>query len=332
MMFFSIIFRTTAVLLPAVAAAPQHLRFSGAYAWNTSTLASSYINLAQASSVASAAALAQRGISSALAAFQGSIFVRSHELPGGSKLVDGWEQRVDKLIADARPLIRPGAIEAAFLGDELCCHNPACLDATLGPVTRRLRKLWPDRSSLLIWTNECDSTIVGGHGVAPLPNRSGAIPEDLDVLSVDIYVGVGDDGFRGAAEVANVSGFLEREVFPRMRARQRAMVVPGLFGCTNVSVCGSLDTQEARLRDKLGAYRAYLESEGRVLGLAPWHLDDRGHEPCDVRHKPKCHGCDMRLGAASFPSLMADWRAFGASIVATARGAGRSRVAALHDA
>lgn len=150
--------------------------------------------------------------------------------------------------------VRPGAIEAAFLGDEVCCHNPACVASTLAPVARRLRVRWPNASALLIWTNECDSSIVGGHGVPPLPNSSGAIPPELDALSIDMYAGFGDDGFSGAQEVANVSRFYASQVFPRMAPHQRALVVPGFFGCTNYSACGAREEQEARLRDKLRAY------------------------------------------------------------------------------
>ena len=73
--------------------------------------------------------------------------------------------------------------------------------------------------------------------------------------------------------------------------------------------------QEARMLDKLSAYEQYLKSEPRMAGLAPWHMDNRKSVGCDVAVKPKCHDCDMKLGAASFPRLLATWQTFGASIV-----------------
>lgn len=139
-------------------------------------------------------------------------------------------------------------------------------------------------------------------------------------MSVDIYRGFGNDSLPGGAEVANVSAFFAREVFPRMHSAQVSMVVPGFFGCISCmspggSGCGTLAAQEARLRAKLRSYIGYLRSEPRMIGLAPWHMDNRKNVECDVARKPKCMGCDMRLGAQSFPGLLADWQAFGASIL-----------------
>ena len=73
---------------------PSHLRFSSAYAWNASALRGSSFNLAQAKSVQSAAALAERGLPSALAAFQGPVFVRT---TGTVRLSSKWRTEVDKL-------------------------------------------------------------------------------------------------------------------------------------------------------------------------------------------------------------------------------------------
>jgi hypothetical protein len=298
---------------------PSHLRFSSAYAWNASALRASSFNLAQAKSVQSAAALANLGIPSALAAFQGRIFVRTTSVV---RLSSGWRSEVDKLASAMRDYVRPGAIEAVFLGDEVCCHSPRCLNATLAPVARRLRSHFPERTSLLIWTNECDSSIIGGVGhdgtvILPLPNTSGAIPLEIDILSVDRYSGFGNDSLPGSAEVEDISKFFAAEVFPRMHANQVAMAVPGLFGCANCieTGCGSLAAQESRLQDKLRAYINYLRAETRMVGLAPWHMNNRHSVGCNVATKAKCHDCEMKLGAEAFPQLLDEWLEFGASIV-----------------
>lgn len=104
-----------------------------------------------------------------------------------------------------------------------------------------------------------------------------------------------------------------------MNADQRAIAVPGFFGCTNcvATDCGSPASQEARMRDKLQAYMyvTYLQAEPRMVGLVPWDLDNRHAVGCNIERKPKCNDCDMKVGAESFPQLLRDWKAFGASIV-----------------
>lgn len=141
----------------------QHLRFSSAYAWNASSLPSVAFNLAQARSAQAAAALARRGLPSAVAGFQGRVFIRSSSA-SPNQLAPDWSAQLQQLIAEMKPHVRRGAIEAAFLGDEICCHNPRCLNVTLAPVARQLRAHFPNPEELLIWTNECDSSIVGGLG------------------------------------------------------------------------------------------------------------------------------------------------------------------------
>ena len=170
-----------ASLVEAPPPAPAHLRFSSAYAWNASSLSSSAFNLAQAKSVNSATALALRGLPSALAAFQGPVFVRT---TGSRRLAPDWEAQLDKVASEMRPHVRAGAIEAVFLGDEICCHVPACLNGTLAPVAQRLRSHFPNRTALPIWTNECSTTITGSRGSRPLPLVPGAIPGDIDILCV----------------------------------------------------------------------------------------------------------------------------------------------------
>ena len=86
------------------------------------------------------------------------------------------------------------------------------------------------------------------------------------------------------------------------------MVVPGLFGCDNVTSCGSRAEQEQRLLAKMDAYIAYLGNESRVVGLAPWHLATRTKSQNDKSP------CDMHLGAVEFPTLLQKYSVFAASI------------------
>ena len=197
-----------------------------------------------------------------------------------------------------RPLVRPGAIVGMFLGDEVCCHNSTCLSATVEPVAARLRLHYPNASELFLWTNECGDSLIG------LPT----VPPSLDIISVDTYDGFlpGNDG---ADEVRRLASLLRKDIYPRLLPHQRAMVVPGFFGCDNTTSCGSLASQEARLVQKMEAYGAFLRNESRLVGLAPWHYTNRGHSQNDKSP------CDMRLGAVAFPGLMQRWTAFGEEIV-----------------
>ena len=291
-------------------AAKSHLKWSSAYAWNGSSLDPTFVNLAMAASLGSAEGFARRGMKSALAAFQGGssqVFLRSKTAPG-STLVPDWQQKIDALATKMRPAVQAREIVAVFLGDEVCCHVPSCMATTLSPVAARLRSHF-NRSELLIWTNECGNTVQG------LPATPGAVPAAIDVLSVDMYGGF-VQATHGRDEVQAVSAFFKTEVFPRLRPPQRTLVVPGLFGCSNTTAAGSMAQQDARLVDKVKAYAAYLKSESRHLGLAPWHLDTRHNTQCG---KPTCLGCDMTVGAEEFPRAMTEWRALGKSIIKAGR-------------
>ena len=105
----------------AVAPPAAHLRFSSAYAWNASTLSATWLNLAQAASVDGAAALARRGLPSALAALQGPVFVRTSA--SDHRLAPDWEAQLDRLASRMQPWVRPGAIEAVSVAG-VCRRKP----------------------------------------------------------------------------------------------------------------------------------------------------------------------------------------------------------------
>ena len=101
---------------------PSHLRFSSAYAWNVSSLPAASFNLAQAS-LGAVAPLATRGLPSALTGLQGTVFVRTSTTD--RRLAADWEAQLDRLAVKMRPLVRPGFIEAVFLGDEVLLLHAA---------------------------------------------------------------------------------------------------------------------------------------------------------------------------------------------------------------
>lgn len=90
--------------------------------------------------------------------------------------------RVKAVGCSSQTLIPLPGIVGVFLGDEVCCHAPSCLNTTLEPVAARLRATF-STDELLLWENECGDSIAG------LPNQTGAIPPSLDIVSIDIYAG-----------------------------------------------------------------------------------------------------------------------------------------------
>ena len=270
---------------------------------------SSFLNLAHASSFGSLEGLAKAGMYSMISPFQCvgddcsgpyMVFHRGHKRGEGSSLIRGWEAKVDSLIAAVRATHtkRGNTLIGAFLGDELCCHSPRCMNATLQPVASRLKAaLHTPSRTFIIWVNECSNTIYG------LP-RGRTLPHSIDLLSINLHGGDLPNTHGDDDEVAEVRAFFAGEMFPRMHIGQRTLVVPGLSGCSNLTSCGTLEVQEGRLLEKLTAYKAYLHDEPRHAGLAPWHLRNRTQSQ---------HG--MRVGAEHFPRLMAAWREYGASII-----------------
>ena len=151
-------------------------------------------------------------------------------------------------------------------------------------------------------------------------------------------------GTKGSDEPAHVREFYERAVFPKLGPHQRAAVVPGLFGCSNATVTAAgrgygarqgpgrggrggggaapppvpappLAQQSAQLLAKLQGYWVWFRNDSRLAGIVPWHFSTRPGRQSDGQY------CDMRLGASSFPELLAQLRTIGREINANTSGA-----------
>ena len=85
--------------------------------------------------------------------------------------------------------------------------------------------------------------------------------------------------------------------YKMLKPHQKVMQVPGLFGW-NQTQC-SLKTQTAALLDKLRGFWAWAQEDPKVVGLSPWHLNDRSSGM----------GANMGRGAIEFPSVLAELRA-----------------------
>jgi hypothetical protein len=67
-------------------------------------------------------------------------------------------------------------------------------------------------------------------------------------------------------------------IFPKMQPWQRAVLVPGLFACSNLSYY-PLYLQEAQMVAKLDAYYQWGLNDSRIAGYVPWHFNTRFGNP-----------------------------------------------------
>eukprot|EP01052_Picozoa_sp_SAG31_P038846 SAG31_NODE_5267_length_2642_cov_2.352340_2_plen_312_part_00 len=171
-------------------------------------------------------------------------------------------------------------------------------------VSRIRAKVGPEPK---LWANECCGTITGASGG---PGEWRHIPPELDYISYDCYSvpelvpGSARYRWNGSAEVVMARSSYEREIYPLLHPHQLVMQVPGLFGW-NASQC-SVDQQKAALIDKLDAYWSWAKEDTRVVGMAPWHMNDRSS-----------HMFNMGPGAIDFPEVMAKLRSINAQIANT---------------
>ena len=133
-----------------------------------------------------------------------------------SGLVPGWQARLSSWMDDATPLLKRGAIEAVYLGDELMCLGVpySNYSAVANVVRGRLDTLGSDA---FIYSNECGSPFT-------MPGRIFSIPPDkklpaaVNQISIDTY-------YMGAAEAMAVEKFYKESMVPLMRPQQKLVVV-----------------------------------------------------------------------------------------------------------
>ena len=93
--------------------------------------------------------------------------------------------------------------------------------------------------------------------------------------------------------------------YSMLHPHQRLFVVPGLFGW-NRTEC-TVETQTRALLDKLEAFWAWAEQEPLIVGMFPWHLNDRSRGNPDK---------DLGLGAVNFPQVVAELKKLNVMIAA----------------
>ena len=133
-----------------------------------------------------------------------------------------------------------------------------------------------------------------------------------DAVSQDFYDEKNTDG---AAEVAKNRQFYEQEIFPRLRAHQKALFVPGVFAsspshCAKYNVSCSLASQAEQIVIKLDGFFLWAKNDTRVIGFNPWHFGNRSSSQFGGAY-------DQRLGAISMPNVLDKLREIGKYITAT---------------
>ena len=191
--------------------------------------------------------------------------------PGGaglgelSALPSDWLAQIDSV---ASTVLSRGGVRGLMLGDELLCRGVP--PTNLSSVTEELRKRLP--RSIWLWTNECESVheLGGSRG-----GRSKAVPwwsPDLDVVSIDLYE-FPTGKMLGVEEADHVRGYYEHYIFPLLSPHQNVAVVPGLFADSLEQHHHNRSEQDEALCSKLASYQLWIQTEPRIVGMAPFHWD-----------------------------------------------------------
>jgi hypothetical protein len=222
----------------------------------------------------------------------------------GLGLVSGWEAKIEAFASEqVLPRMKNKTAVGVFLGDEICCHNSSCWHDQLYPMSAKLRDLLGPKA--MLYENECGDSIAGGgmahgHPVGPPLDK---IAPDLDFVSIDLYKGFLPTDDNGTAEAIAARAFVEKEVYPKLAPHQKIFVVPGTFACSNLTYM-PLARSSHSVVEKLKAYFAWGKEDPRVAGINPWHYNYRGKP----QHPPPC---DMQLGAADMPDVVAELAVIG---------------------
>eukprot|EP00038_Savillea_parva_P021377 m.34506 g.34506 ORF g.34506 m.34506 type:complete len:301 (+) comp5144_c0_seq1:204-1106(+) len=211
-----------------------------------------------------------------------------------SVLLPSWQDTLKAWYTGILPQINNGTIVGVFIGDEICCHAPACWGTVLTPLSAMLHQLFPPGS--IIYPNEC------GDSIAPPLTK---FPDTITHVSIDYYAGY-YPGSNGTTEAIKTREVLNSTVYPRLVSGQRVFLVPGTFACSNLSYM-PLEASDEAVADKLNAYWDWADSDPNIAGFNPWHFNDRGHP----QHPPPC---DMQLGLVSLPKALSVARRIGQTI------------------
>ena len=210
-------------------------------------------------------------------------------------LIKGWEEIVETMYKkDIDPYMGKQLL-GIFLGDELCCGNFNCWETVLEPVAAKFRALL-GKGRGLIYTNEC--TIDG----------ITYIPSALDVISIDCYAGWEPNPKNESTGYDEVTKAKKKyqDILASLAPHQRVILVPGMFACTNHTNM-PLEVMDQNGVEKLTGYYNWAMEEPRIIGMNPWHFNNR----TGPEHAPPC---DMNIGAIGMPKTLEKLREIRAKV------------------
>ena len=233
-----------------------------------------------------------------------------------------------------------GRLPGVMLGDEL---SGGMSRGNYSAVADAIHEVL-DGTEHFVYTNE------GTHSYGPAGWE--AIPPGIDVVSLDGY-GVCEpaDAKMGFCIDTNQSeavwhrAFYQKFLYHKLLPHQRVAVVPGLFGCATPDQTGGCERnaslietrclcsingedlspagQDAHLLRKLSSYYAWFEEDPMLVGINPWHWNDRtsslGARRAFERHAvafgpsapPVYRNPSLDLGANGYPRLVAQLERLG---------------------
>ena len=224
-----------------------------------------------------------------------------------------------------RDLYSAGAVFGVFLGDELLAQGINVTELTIAAST--VKEDWPEA---VVYWNEAWDPVVNNNTYPNSASALNAVPDAIDWISLDFYR-------EDATAWTTPEQAYRTELYPKMKAHQRALQVPQAFGRTN-DVCGIRcymnATQKGCCTDnhKYGhggggsgqhnhtfewwdtfsatAAQHYYEWAVRdpmIVGINPWYY---GNNRPDIT----CGG--YNISVSHLPTALAAWKEIGNKIVA----------------
>ena len=91
-----------------------------------------------------------------------------------------------------------------------------------------------------------------------------------------------------------------------MNEKQRALLVPGIYGCNSSYI--NNQSYEQSIVNKLQSLFEWAKNETRIIGFNPWHFNNRSSAQSQGE-------CNMEPGAISMPLVLNKLKEIGQYIV-----------------
>jgi polygalacturonase len=126
------------------------------------------------------------------------------------------------------------------------------------------------------------------------------VPAALSFISIDSY----DESIENNMEVEKVRNYFRSFIYGGMLANQSAFVVPGTFYSQNSSVA----SQAAGIVTKLRNYEAWANDDPLLVGLVPWHYNNRCYKSMPAGFAKICGGI------SGMPAVISEMKRIGSQL------------------